>query len=357
MIALNKLGDAATAVRRQFITTLVARKTLPKGAATFIADCLARDSYLLSQHNGDDVAAELLGIDAAAIHRAVSDLPAGSDNRALVIALALVVGALEARSGKDAWRNPSPVREPGDDRIHHGRHVTNGDLLRFLVGQGYTLSAVEEVVTGNAVLMRSTTSTSAKQERNSSPGGAELRFCPTAARGSPHGRPGRRAAPVVLDDDGSACGAAELAIQFAFPAVDHNRRPAAQGPATAYGSQTFPKPLRCARWKTLRRTLAAYPALRRLLISVPEGKQNGRHRCRPLPFSRKVHCHGTRARHHQWRCQLRKLAQRRLASARPIGRSRDDRPRGTRRCAPGQLERPQDAAGHSPGAGDRRQTG
>ena len=148
VIALNKLGDAATAVRRQFITTLLARKTLPKGAATFIADCLARDSYLLSQHNGDDVAAELLGIDAAAIHRAVSDLPAGSDNRALVIALALVVGALEARSGKDAWRNPSPVREPGDDRISYGHHVTNGDLLRFLVGQGYTLSAVEEVITG-----------------------------------------------------------------------------------------------------------------------------------------------------------------------------------------------------------------
>ena len=62
-----------------------------------MADCLVRDSYLLTQHDGPATAAELLGIDAAAIHKAVSDLPEGSDNRALVIALALVLGALEAR--------------------------------------------------------------------------------------------------------------------------------------------------------------------------------------------------------------------------------------------------------------------
>jgi ParB family transcriptional regulator, chromosome partitioning protein len=71
-----------------------------------VADALLRDSYMLTQHDGPATAAELLGIDAAAIHKAVSDLPEGSDNRALVIALALVLGALEARCGKDAWRNP-----------------------------------------------------------------------------------------------------------------------------------------------------------------------------------------------------------------------------------------------------------
>ena len=66
-----------------------------------------------------------------------------------MIALALVLGSLEARTGKDAWRNPSPARDPGDDRIYYGHHITSGDLLRFLAGQGYTLSAVEEVVTGS----------------------------------------------------------------------------------------------------------------------------------------------------------------------------------------------------------------
>ena len=67
-----------------------------------------------------------------------------------MIALALVLGSLEARTGKDAWRNPAPVREPGgDDRIYYGhRGVTSGDYLRLLAANGYTLSAVEEVVIG-----------------------------------------------------------------------------------------------------------------------------------------------------------------------------------------------------------------
>jgi len=57
----------------------------------------------------------------------VSALPAGSDNRALVIALALVLGSLEARTGKDAWRNPAPVRDPGDHRTSYWHGLTGGD--------------------------------------------------------------------------------------------------------------------------------------------------------------------------------------------------------------------------------------
>ena len=109
-----------------------------------MAECLARDSYMLTQHNRDEVTAELLGIEATAIYKAVSDLPEGSDNRALVIALGLVLGSLESHAGKDAWRNPAPVREPGDDRIYYGHSVTSGDYLRFLAANGYTLSAVEK---------------------------------------------------------------------------------------------------------------------------------------------------------------------------------------------------------------------
>ena len=55
-----------------------------------------------------------------------------------MIALGLILGALEARTGKDAWRNPAPVREPGDDRIYYGHTVTSGDYLRFLAANGYT---------------------------------------------------------------------------------------------------------------------------------------------------------------------------------------------------------------------------
>ncbi len=120
-----------------FVANLCARqhlvqrsKTLPKGAATFLADCLARDSYMLTQHNRDDVAAELLGIDRAAVPTAVRGLPAGSDNRALVIAMALVLGSLEARTAKDAWRNPGPVRDPGDHGTSDRHRLTSGDYLR-----------------------------------------------------------------------------------------------------------------------------------------------------------------------------------------------------------------------------------
>ena len=44
VLALNRLGDAALGVRRDFVKKLLARKTPPKGAGLFVADCLARDS-------------------------------------------------------------------------------------------------------------------------------------------------------------------------------------------------------------------------------------------------------------------------------------------------------------------------
>ena len=120
VVTLNKLGAAATGVRRQWITTLLARKTPPKGAAMFVADCLARDSYLLTQHNRDDVAAELLGIDRAAVPTAVSELPAGSDNRASGDCPGAGAGfaggphrkgrLATTRTGARARRGPPPLR-------------------------------------------------------------------------------------------------------------------------------------------------------------------------------------------------------------------------------------------------------
>lgn len=64
VLALNKLGDAALGVRRDFVKKLLARKTPPKGAGLFVADCLARDSALLTNNNALDTTAELLGLDS-----------------------------------------------------------------------------------------------------------------------------------------------------------------------------------------------------------------------------------------------------------------------------------------------------
>jgi ParB family chromosome partitioning protein len=140
VIALNKLGEAAQDVRRQFITEKVlARKTAPKGAAMFVAHCITRDVRLIEEYHGGEVAAELLGVaDLAAVHEMVADLPATGDNRAQVITLALVLGALEARTGKDAWRGMAG----------YGRFVGPAELLRFLSDNGYPLAEVERVVIG-----------------------------------------------------------------------------------------------------------------------------------------------------------------------------------------------------------------
>jgi ParB family transcriptional regulator, chromosome partitioning protein len=140
VIALNKLGDAAATVRRDYVRKLLARKTPPKGASVFIAECLARDKYLLQENHGDDTAAELLGLGkSTGIRDLVKSLGATGDARPQVITLALVLGALEARTPKDAWRSPEA----------RGRHVKAADYLKFLAAAGYSLAPVEEVITGD----------------------------------------------------------------------------------------------------------------------------------------------------------------------------------------------------------------
>ena len=116
-------------------------KPAAKGAAIFIADCLARDSYLLTNHNGLDTTAELLGVgDSQAVAKLVTELAANGDGRAQVITLALVLGALESRTPKDAWRNATPS---------WAHHVGAADYLGWLRDHAdYPLSAVEEIITG-----------------------------------------------------------------------------------------------------------------------------------------------------------------------------------------------------------------
>jgi ParB family chromosome partitioning protein len=116
-------------------------KAAPKGAAIFVAGCLARDKFLLDQHHGDEVAAEMVSVDdGAAIRKLVDSLGAGGDSRAQMITLALVLGSLEAKTPKDAWRSAA-----GAGWSHS---VKPADYLTFLAANGYPLSAVEEVITG-----------------------------------------------------------------------------------------------------------------------------------------------------------------------------------------------------------------
>lgn len=133
VLALNKLGKAAEQVRREYIATLLRRKTLPKGAGVFVAHTLARDPAVVTERG---LTAELLGAAEGRLDNLVDELPASGDARAQVIVLGLVLGGLEARTPKDAWRGRS-------------WHKTAGkQLLAFLAANGYQLADIENVITG-----------------------------------------------------------------------------------------------------------------------------------------------------------------------------------------------------------------
>jgi ParB family chromosome partitioning protein len=145
VIVLNKLGEAAQPVRREYVTKLLARKTPPKGAATFVAHCLTHDHFILSQNHGPDITATLLGVpDSRTVRAAVADPSSHADNRAQVITLAIVLGALEARTDKNAWRN---ARSATTGNALYFPHTVGSDVyLRFLIETGYMPSPIEEVI-------------------------------------------------------------------------------------------------------------------------------------------------------------------------------------------------------------------
>lgn len=133
---LNKLGDAALTVRREWLTgTLLARKTPPKDAAQFVAAALAGETGLLTQNKGAETAATLLGYDT--VQKMRDAIATANAARAQVITLALVIGCYEARTTKDSWKRESWSTRSVPDYLH------------FLAANGHTLTDVEEVAAGD----------------------------------------------------------------------------------------------------------------------------------------------------------------------------------------------------------------
>jgi len=133
VLALNKAGDTAQGVRRAFVTALLQRKTPPKGSALFVAKMLTADPSLLAGYTAAATAAELLGV---ASDELASSTEGSTDQRAEIITLGLVLGALEVRAPKGAWRSASP------------HAVGPKEYLNFLSDCGYSLSTVEQVMNG-----------------------------------------------------------------------------------------------------------------------------------------------------------------------------------------------------------------
>ena len=135
LIALNKLGEAAAVVRREWVRDkLLSRKTAPKGAALYLAQVIVSRPDLFNDYHGRKIAPELLGLaDNETLDSAVAKLPATGDGRAQVILLGVVLATTEARTAKDAWRGPQDITKT---------------YLRFLEENGYPLSDIEQVILG-----------------------------------------------------------------------------------------------------------------------------------------------------------------------------------------------------------------
>ena len=103
-------------------------KTPPKGAAIFVATCLTREPALINDYHAAAVTTDLLGIEGdSTLVKLAKDLPPTGDGRAQVITLGVVLGALESRTPKDAWRllggrRGSHPPAPADPGVTISRH-------------------------------------------------------------------------------------------------------------------------------------------------------------------------------------------------------------------------------------------
>ncbi len=131
---LNKQGLAAMEVRREFVTRLLARKTLPPEASKFVAEALVAEPAVLGEYNAFETAAELLGGKGTWRRELQQVVETAKPARCQVIVLGLVLGAHEKRAVKDSWR----YSEAGVTRY-----------LRFLQQVGHELVPVELAAVGD----------------------------------------------------------------------------------------------------------------------------------------------------------------------------------------------------------------
>ncbi|WP_091478796.1 hypothetical protein [Microbacterium azadirachtae] len=137
LIANNKAWASAETVRREWLITLLTRKTLPKDAAVVIARGLTvhRQAVSSATRDGNELAHQLLGLEPSSYLEAdkLAALIEHTPAKAQHVALAVVLGACESVTSKESWRYPT---------------ATDAAYLTQLAAWGYSLSDVEQIVTG-----------------------------------------------------------------------------------------------------------------------------------------------------------------------------------------------------------------
>ncbi|GAB2721996.1 ParB/RepB/Spo0J family partition protein [Arthrobacter bambusae] len=134
LIANNKAMESATTVRRDWVKTMLSRKTAPKGWQYFTVHALTHHPETASGYDGK-VAAEMIGAKFEDSDRwawnPLRDHVAASKARPEISLIALVCAGYEKTIVKDSWRSASE------------RHA---DYLGQLVAWGYTPAEVEQII-------------------------------------------------------------------------------------------------------------------------------------------------------------------------------------------------------------------
>jgi ParB family chromosome partitioning protein len=151
VIAGNKQWDAAVQVRQDWVQKLLQRKTPPSGATEFLTGELLLAQYAIVDgfRDGHPLAADWLGVEPGDEAQAAwQTMPAPrrsalkkqaegvTDNRRLVVLLAVVLAANEAALNRLSWRD-----EGG---------CSQRDYLRFIIDHGYPACGVERLAAGLA---------------------------------------------------------------------------------------------------------------------------------------------------------------------------------------------------------------
>ncbi len=133
VIANNKAWRSAETVRRDWLTSLLARKSPPKGALRYALAEIGAAHWTLCTaiSGGHQLAAKLLGLEGR--HAIAEAIATATEARAHVITLGLVLGAYEEHTSTETWRTPKD-----SDRRY----------LVALAQWGYQLSDVETLVVG-----------------------------------------------------------------------------------------------------------------------------------------------------------------------------------------------------------------
>ena len=140
LIANNKAWASAETVRREWLTTFLGRKTLPKDAGLFVARGLTanRSSVADAISRGNSLAHTLLGIDHDGgmwSGDKLATLVDANPGKAATVTLAVVLAGIESHTSKDTWRHPTR------DMIAYFAQLT---------AWGYAASEVEQIVVDHA---------------------------------------------------------------------------------------------------------------------------------------------------------------------------------------------------------------